>query len=235
VSCQRQALELRVAAKDHTTADGSAWVKAKEKKAAGTGKKLTDFGAPAAGGKVGKGGASPGAGPAAPPAADLLDMLDEPAPPPKVAATPPSPAPKAATSAAPAAAPAAAAAAAPPTPQQQQQPPPPPQAAAPPPVPVAAAAGSGGTVGIGADSIPAMRGWFNALVLGPQGVLFEDAHVQVRREAEQRARRGRTPSSANAAHERARAPTRVHTHTHINTSAAPKRRARLASFWGLCE
>lgn len=74
----------------------------------------------------------------------------------------------------------------------EPDPPPPPRPpaaapAAPPPAPAAAAAsasgaggtGGEGTVGISQEALPLMKGWFNGLVLAPQGVLFEDAHLQV--------------------------------------------------------
>jgi len=42
-----------------------------------------------------------------------------------------------------------------------------------------AAAAAGGEIGITQEQIPLMKGWFNALVIGPQGVLFENQDVQV--------------------------------------------------------
>jgi AP-2 complex subunit alpha len=149
------ALELRVAAKDHTTADGNAWVKGKDKRGSNADKKLTDVGAAssaagaaASGGAGAKAASAPKAAPA-----DLLDMMDEPPPPPKAAAAPP---PKPAAAAIPVA-----------------------PVAAPQPAPAAPTPAPGAVVGIGAESIPAMRGWFNGLVVGAQGVLYEDAFVQV--------------------------------------------------------
>lgn len=49
----------------------------------------------------------------------------------------------------------------------------------PPPAPVAAAVTGGTVIGVSAETLPSMRTWFNELVLTPQGILFEDAHVQV--------------------------------------------------------
>jgi AP-2 complex subunit alpha len=70
-----------------------------------------------------------------------------------------------------------------PEPEHPPVPTPPPAAPQPTPdvtpTPPAAPAAAGVSVGVTAQSLPAMRAWFNELVLNPQGVLFEDASVQV--------------------------------------------------------
>jgi len=146
------ALEKRVGANNEKTVDGNAWVKgAKEK--GGSDKTASSSSTSSSNGGSEKQLVNGGSTASTAATADLLDH-SEPDPPP-----PPPPAP-------PTVAPA-----------------PPPAAAAPQAAPPAAAAPpsviGGEVVGISQEALPLMKGWFNGLVLAPQGVLFEDAHLQV--------------------------------------------------------